>query len=486
MYRTVLYGLYLITATAFVLSFIGQVTFSPIELGVSLFILLVVSYGATRIFSWAFASGYNPESWQITSFILFYLIFPQTDIEGYVLTALVALLAVASKYILAIRGRHIFNPAAVAVVISSALGLIGATWWIATLVMMPVVVIVGLLIVWKLRHFLMVGVYICVSVSLAAGIAFVSGFDVGDAVKAVLISSPILFAGTIMLTEPLTSPTTRRGQVIYSAIVGTLGGLQLGWISKPDVALLVGNIFSFILGQRRAITLTMVSSTEITKSIYSIVLKPTNPIRFKAGQYIELTLPHAHADDRGIRRTFSIASRPGDDYITLGLVTSERSSTFKSALLALPPGEIIRATQIGGSFTLPRRTNTPVVMIAGGIGITPFRSMIDDLLARQEKRPITLFYAVRHQDLLVYGRIIHQARLDLGLKVVPVIAEPTAQWTGQKGYLTLEMIKQYVPHIYDNTFYISGPNVMVSAFKQQLRTAGVSPVRIKTDYFSGY
>lgn len=486
MYRLTLYGLYLIATTALVLSLLGQLTFSPLELIISLAILAAVSYVTTRLFSWVFSTSYNVESGRITALILFLLIFPQTDVKGYLLTALVAFLAVASKYLLAIRGRHIFNPAAAAVVISSALGLIGATWWVATLVMIPVVAIVGLLIVWKLRHFMMVGIYLGVSVLLAGGIAFLSGFDVGDALKAVVLSSPIIFAGTIMLTEPLTSPTTRRAQIVYASLVGVLGGLQLGWLSKPDVALLIGNAFTFIIGQRRSIRLQLVTIHEIAPMIYNVVLKPTHPIRFTAGQYIELTLPHKHPDDRGIRRTFSIASRPSDQYITLGLVTADPSSTFKAALLQLASGAELRATHIGGNFILPRDKTRPIVMIAGGIGITPFRAMIDDLLARHEKRPITLFYAVRKQDLLVYGRLLNEARSELGIKIIPIVADPTDTWQGQTGYLTIDTIHRYVDQLHESMFYISGPNKMVIAFRKQLKQAGVSSLRIKSDYFSGY
>ena len=486
MYRLVLYGLYLITATAFVLSLFGQLSFTILELGPTLLVLVVVSYISSKLFSWTFSAPYNPESWKITAFILFFLIFPQSDLKGYLLTALVAFLSVASKYILAIRGRHIFNPAAVAVVISGLLGLLGATWWVATLLLLPVVSIVGLLVTWKLRHFMMVFVYGFVSVALAGIIALVAGHSLTEALKTVIISTPIVFAGTIMLTEPLTSPTTKRNQLIYAVLVGALGGLQLGWISKPDVALLVGNIFSFLVGQRRAIKLEFVSSTEIAPSIYSIVFKPVHPIRFKAGQYVELTLPHEHSDDRGIRRTFSIASRPGDQYIKLGLVTSNPSSTFKTALLALSPGTIIRATEVGGSFVMPADINEPVVMIAGGIGITPFRSMIEDLIARQEKRRVILFYAARQESSLVYGGLLNEARKQLGIMIVPIVTEPSGTWEGEKGYLDMKVIERYVGNVYEHTFYISGPNTMAMSFRDELRLVGVPSSRIKTDYFSGY
>jgi ferredoxin-NADP reductase len=486
MYRLVLYGLSLITATAFVLSIIGQISFGVISLGITLTVLLIASYASSKLFAWIFSATYNPESWKITSFILFFLIFPQTNLKGFMLIALIAFLAVASKYILAIRGRHIFNPAAVAVVISGLFGLIGATWWVATITLLPVVTIVGFLVTWKLRHFRMVGVYLLVSVIVAGIVAKVGGRDLGDALKLVVISTPIMFAGSIMLTEPLTSPTTKPAQVLYAVLVATLGALQLGWISKPDVALLFGNIVSFLSGQRRAIKLEFVSATEITPSMYTIVFKPAHTIRFKAGQYIELTLPHAHPDDRGIRRTFSIASRPGADMITLGLMIANPSSTFKTTLLSLIPGTIVRATQVGGSFVLPGNIEKPIVMIAGGIGITPFRSMIDDLLARQEKRPIILFYAVRREDLLVYGGLLNQARQQLGINIIPIVSKPARAWNGEKGTLDMNVIGRYIQNIYDYTYYISGPNSMALSFREQLRTVGIKNSYIKTDYFSGY
>jgi ferredoxin-NADP reductase len=486
MYRLVLYGLYLITATAFVLSIFGQISFGLIPLVMTLAVLLIVSHASSKLFAWTFSSPYNPESWQITAFILFFLIFPQANLKGFLLVALVAFLSVASKYILAIRGRHIFNPAAVAVVISSLLGLLGATWWVATITMLPVVTIVGFLGTWKLRHFRMVGVYLLVSVVVAAIVAKIGGRDLGDALKLVVISTPIMFAGSIMLTEPLTSPTTKPAQVFYGILVATLGALQLGWLSKPDVALLFGNAFSFLLGQHRAIKLEFVSATEIAPSIYNVVFKSVHSLRFKAGQYIELTIPHTHADDRGIRRTFSIASRPGTDRITVGLMTASPSSTFKAALLALTPGTIVRATQVGGSFVLPGNIEKPIIMIAGGIGITPFLAMIDDLLARQEKRRIVLFYAVRREELLVYGGVLNQARQQLDIQIIPIVSKPAKAWNGERGLLDMSLIGRYIQNVYDYTYYISGPNAMALSFREQLRAAGIDNGHIKTDYFSGY
>ncbi len=486
MYRLVLYGLYLIIATAIGLSVFGQLSYTPLTLIMTLLVLVLSSYVVNRLFSWTFSVPYNPESWQITALILFFLVFPQNDLKGYLELALVAGIAMASKYVLAVRGRHIFNPAAIAVVISGLLGILGATWWVATLFLLPVVMIVGFLVTWKLRHFWMVGLYMFVSVALAGAIAKLGGHDLGDAIKTVIISGPMVFAGTIMLTEPLTSPNTKRSQTVYALIVGILGGLHLGWLSKPDVAISIGNMFSFMLGARRSVKLSFIKAHQIAPTTYEVLLKPHHQYKFKPGQYIELTLPHDETDDRGIRRVFSIASRPGAEYIRLGLVVPESPSTFKRKLLSLGEGTQIHATQIGGSFVLPRNADRPLVLIAGGIGITPFRAMLDQMIENRDNRQVTLFYAIRRQDMAVYTDIIEQARRALGLRAVFVITEPTGDWQGERGRLSVDMMKRYVDNLTDSKIYISGPNAMVEDFRSELQMQGVMPFDIVTDYFSGY
>jgi ferredoxin-NADP reductase/Na+-translocating ferredoxin:NAD+ oxidoreductase RnfD subunit len=487
MYRAVLYGLYLMVATALGLSLFGQLSFTLASLIVTLIILLVVSYAVNRLFAWTFSVPHNPESWQITALIIFFLIFPQSDFKGYLYVGIIAAIAMASKFLLAIRGRHIFNPAAVAVVIGGLLGVLNAAWWVGTLFLLPVLLIVGFLLTWKLRHFWMVGAYMFVTLVTTTVLAKIGGHDMGEAIKGAVISGPMIFAGTIMLTEPLTSPTTKRSQIFFGMLVGALSGGHLGWISKPDVAILVGNVYAFMLGARRSISLNYVGTRELAPTIHEFLFKPEHRLKFKPGQYIELTLPHDGPDDRGIRRVFSIASRPGAEYLRLGLVMPETGhSTFKQALVNLETGTVVRATQIGGSFTLPRSHRKPLVLVAGGIGITPFRAMLDELTEKGEKRQVTLFYAVRRQELAVYTDIISQAIRTIGLGVVIVVSEPSADWTGETGRLTVETIAKYAPDLADSKIYISGPNAMVQDFQRDLRTYAVSPGNIVTDYFTGY
>jgi ferredoxin-NADP reductase/Na+-translocating ferredoxin:NAD+ oxidoreductase RnfD subunit len=486
MYRLVLYGLYLLVSTSIGLSIFGLLSFTPISLILTLLVLYVFSYAANRLFSWTFSVPYNPESWQITALIIFFLIFPQSDFRGLFYVAIVAAISMASKYVLVFRGRHIFNPAAIAVVISGLLGLLGAVWWVGTLFMLPSVLIVGLLVAWKLRNFWMIGVYMFTAVALSTILAKISGNDGGEAIKNAIISGPIIFAGTIMLTEPLTSPTTKRSQIVYAVLVGALSGLRLGWLSKPDVAISIGNVFAFMLGSKRAIKFKYIGSRLIAPSIYEIVLRPVHKLRFRAGQYIELTLPHDKTDDRGIRRAFSFASAPSSNEVQLGMVIPAEPSSFKRELMRLKPGNIISATQVAGSFVLPRDSNMPLVFIAGGIGITPFASMLEDLMARRDRRQITLFYSVKSQDMAAYSDIIIRAQREIGLRVVVIVSQPTVGWSGESGRLNTEKMTKYVNNLMFSRIYISGPNALVESFKADLKDYGVSGRNIMTDHFSGY
>jgi ferredoxin-NADP reductase len=242
-----------------------------------------------------------------------------------------------------------------------------------------------------------------------------------------------------------------------------------------------------MLGARRSISLTYEGTRELAPTIHEFLFKPTHKLKFKPGQYIELTLPHTDADDRGVRRVFSIASRPGAEYLRLGLVMPETGhSSFKQTLVNLELGTVVRATQVGGSFTMPRSHQKPLVFVAGGIGITPFRAMLDELIEKGQKRQVTLFYAVRRQELAVYTDTISQAIRTIGLGVVIVVSEPTADWTGETGRLTVETIAKHAPDLADSKIYISGPNAMVQDFQRDLRSYTVNPLNIVTDYFTGY
>lgn len=486
MYWLIVYGLMLIATVALVLSAGGILNIPFVAMATSLTVLVTVSYGASRLFAWIFSTKHNRESWAITALILFFLLLPARNGKDLLATALVAVIAVASKYLLTFRQRHIFNPAAVAVVLSGLIGLIHPGWWVATPYLLPAVLIVGILIVWKIRHFTMVTMGIGVAVLTALVVALINHYPLAAEMSLLFLSSPIIFAATIMLTEPFTTPPTRKWQLIYAAVVGFFMTCQLASFLTPELAIVIGNALVFIVGQKGAVVLEFVGVKPIAPRTVEVVMKPVRRFAFIPGQYLELSLPHTGTDARGMRRTFSIASSPEDEYVRFGLTVSDPGSSFKRALLNLDKGAIVRTTRVGGDFTLPRSTDVPLLLIAGGIGITPFRSMLDDLVRRKEARDIVLIYGARSEEGLVYSELIESAKKTLKLECIPVISEATPSWGGEAGIITVDTIKRLVPDSALRRIYISGPSLMVDGLRAQLIKSGIKRNHIVKDYFSGY
>jgi glycine betaine catabolism B len=128
---------------------------------------------------------------------------------------------------------------------------------------------------------------------------------------------------------------------------------------------------------------------------------------------------------------------------------------------------------------LPEDRNKKLVFIAGGIGITPFRSMIKYMLDTNEKRSVVLYYLNRKPDDIAYKDIFDKAEKQLGIKVIYSILDvPSASYYNK---ITVE-----IPDYKERYFYVSGPNAMVTAFENNLRKIGVKKNHIKTDYFPGF
>jgi ferredoxin-NADP reductase len=203
---------------------------------------------------------------------------------------------------------------------------------------------------------------------------------------------------------------------------------------------------------------------------------------------MEWTLGHQDPDVRGNRRYFTMASSPTEQNLRLGVKFSKDSSSYKKAMLRLDRNAEITATQITGDFTLPSDPNQPCVFLAGGIGITPFRSMIKYLLDTRQRRPITIFYTARTVDDIVYKDLFDRAEKELGTKVIYTLTDKTnipLSWKGNVGHLTPEMIIKQAPGNRSALFYLSGSRSMVEEFKDSLHKAGIPASQIVTDYFAG-
>src|SRR3989344_2904134 len=243
MYRLVLYGLTLLALVGIVLGFLGLLPYNGVSLLLSALILLAACYVSNFIFAKILRVSVNVESVYITAFILFLIMPPPENLTMAWALILAGVIAMASKYLLAPMRKHIFNPAAFGAGAVFLLGLSGASWWIGSSVMFPTALIVGLLIVKKIRRF---DLFLTFLVAAAASIIYFAGSaDIYQVLKISLLSGPLIFFGAIMLTEPATTPPTRKLRILYGILIGILFGAPWhvgNFYPTPEITLLLGNI----------------------------------------------------------------------------------------------------------------------------------------------------------------------------------------------------------------------------------------------------
>lgn len=492
MYRLLVYVLGCLAAVAVVFGFTGILSYSGFNLLGSLVVLLVVCNVTNVIFSKIFKVPANVESASITALILFFLLFPELNAEGLITLTIAAVISMFSKYVLKIRKKHIFNPAAITAVILDLAGSGSVVWWIGSFVMVPFVVVLGLLVVRKIRRFRLFFAFLFASVLAMIIFSLPRGENIPEVMMQAVTSWPLIFFGTIMLTEPLTTPPTKKLQIIYGLLVGALFGsqFQIGPIySTPEMALVIGNIFSYFVSSKQKLVLSLIAKKELAPSIYEFTFQSNEKLLFHAGQYLEWTLGHSKSDSRGVRRYFTIASAPTEDEIKLTIKAMSNGSSFKKHLIDMEKGDHMYASCLGGEFILPQNMNEKLVFIAGGIGLTPFRSMIKYLLDKNQKVDIVFFYACSSPAEFVYQDLFAEAEKKLGIKVFYVVTNVNnapANWKGKTGYINDELIKSEVPDYAERMFYISGPDAMVQSYKKLLRVLKVKQWRIVTDYFPGF
>jgi glycine betaine catabolism B len=491
MYRLVLYVLLGLVGWAAVLSSFSLLPFSPVSLLVSAAFLAIVCWAVNAILAWVFDVPTNVESAAITALILALIIDPARSPTDLQFLGWAATLAMASKYILALNNKHLFNPAAIAVVTTAfALGE-PASWWVGTGSMLPVVLLGGLLVVRKVRQEEMAGSFLAAALVTVSAVSYFQGNAVPREVQQLLVASPLFFFASIMLTEPLTAPPTRGLKRAYAVLTGVLIAPQIhaGHLySTPELALVVGNVFSYLVSPKHRVVLKLKKKLRVSRDMVDFVLAPSHRLAFAPGQYIECTLAHPHPDARGNRRYFTLASSPTEGAIHLGVRFYEHGSSFKKALYAMDGRTRMIGGQIAGDFTLPHDRAQKLVFIAGGIGITPYRSMLKYLLDTKQRRDIVLIYATRTADEIIYRDVLGEAQTRLGIRALFTLTDTAAtprDWAGHRGRIDERMIVESVPDYRERTFYISGPPDMVRAHERVLRDLGVRRDRIKKDFFPG-
>ncbi len=504
MYRLVLFSLLALAAIALVLSALGVIVSpTPLEIVASFAVLAVVISGVDAVAQRVLRLPWRIESSLVTALILLFVLRPGIEVTALLGIAIAGALASLSKYLIAWRGRHILNPAAFGAAVVSILGSFGAfewlgtssSWWVGTPSLFLPVLILGLAVLWRTEKvrivltFLIVAIGVSVIRQAVQAQQFDIAFDPASALSFAVLQSPFLFLGAFMLSEPLTLPPRRWQQFSVAVLVGVLAGwpIAIGTLFTlgQERALLIGNLLAFAFALRGSVRLVLEKRQFITPTAQELTFRAKGKVRFLAGQYLELDVPHSRPDARGTRREFSIVSAPAD-LPTLRIAYKDgdqkHPSSYKRALAAAEPGAALAVTGTWGDFLLPR-AETPVLMVAAGIGVTPFVSQLRQLQLTGQQRDVVLVYVASDSSELAF----RDELAETGARVVVFTRdEPEAlptHWTWAGGArLDAEQLERHVPDLGARHSFISGPPRLIADLAPALQKAR----SLTTDAFAGY
>lgn len=204
---------------------------------------------------------------------------------------------------------------------------------------------------------------------------------------------------------------------------------------------------------------------------FSFYFKPERSLRYDAGQFVEIIMPHKNPDSRGLKRWFSLSSAPSSELLSITTRLATKPSSFKQALQNLQPGDEFQVSEPMGDFVLPIDQNIPLVFIADGIGITPFLSIARQLIFTGEKRRIRLYYVVHAINDALFKDELLMAGYDVNLILTKHATGPLL------GGIKL------VP---ETMYFVSGPESLTIKMDAELLALGVPKFQTVTDYFPGY
>jgi NAD(P)H-flavin reductase len=210
-------------------------------------------------------------------------------------------------------------------------------------------------------------------------------------------------------------------------------------------------------------------------------------VDFRPGQYFWVTLlDPPYDDEKGPRRHISVVTSPNDRGV-LGLCTRLRDSAFKRSLAELPVGAEVDVEEPKGEFALPEETDRPYVFIAGGIGITVFRSMLVYIGEEGLPHRVTLVYSCGDRESTAFlDELLELERANPNLSVVLTMTDDPA-WDGESRHVDADFLRDHLDgELTAYTYLAAGPPAMVEAMVESLRETGVPEGQIRPQRFSGY
>jgi ferredoxin-NADP reductase len=210
---------------------------------------------------------------------------------------------------------------------------------------------------------------------------------------------------------------------------------------------------------------------------------------FKPGQSADLTLLNPpETDTEGNTRTFSIASAPFENQVMFA--TRMRDTAFKRSLKKVPLGTAVKMDLAMGSFTLHKNSAKPAVFLAGGIGITPFTSIIRQADYDRAPHKLYLFYSNRRPEDAPFLETLQKLeKTNSNFRFVGTMTEMPGskkKWEGETGWIDKEMLSRYLSDLRGPIYYIAGPTAMVAGMRKMLVASNIDEDDIRTEEFAGY
>ena len=231
---------------------------------------------------------------------------------------------------------------------------------------------------------------------------------------------------------------------------------------------------------------TVAEKREVAKGTLLVLFAVEDYPDYRPGAYFWVELPdRGHSDEKGLRRHISLVTSPSEHGV-VGLATRLRETAFKRTLAELAVGDEVQVEEPKGSFLLPEDTSAEYVFVAGGIGITVFRSMLRYVADEGLPYRITLVYSNRDRESSAFLDELEQLERQIdGLRVVLTMTDEEG-WEGENRRLDADVLGELVGGLEDKTFFVAGPPAMVEGVSESLLAAGLPEDRVVAGKFSGY
>jgi ferredoxin-NADP reductase len=228
----------------------------------------------------------------------------------------------------------------------------------------------------------------------------------------------------------------------------------------------------------------LLAKTHVAEETIEFSFEKPEKFTFTAGQYILLQLPELQqADPKGPVRTFTISSAPHEK--TINITTRHTGSGFKTTLAEMSTNSAVEIMGPQGDFVY-KMSEKEAVFIAGGIGITPFFSIIKNFY-NEQFHPLTLIYSNRTQASTAYHDFfLSLQKKEPGFKYIPTFVEASQQWHGEKRLVNDSFIRDYIAEINKKEVYLCGPPGMVDALKNLFKKLAIPEEQVYFESFFGY